>query len=67
MHIRLEHIQHAAGLGRQHGAAHRRRRHLRRAVFTKAFAACQQARPGVTVNYASVGSSADITGSPPGR
>ena len=35
MHIRLEHIQHAAGLGRrhQHGAAHRRRLHLRRAVL----------------------------------
>jgi phosphate transport system substrate-binding protein len=63
MHIRLKHIQHAAGLGRRASTVR-----LTRAgstfdapFFTKAFAAYQQSRPGVTVSYASVGSSAGIT------
>ena len=35
--------------------------------FSLAFPAYQQAHPGVAVSYTAVGSSAGITGSPPGR
>jgi phosphate transport system substrate-binding protein len=63
MHIRLKHIQHAAGLGRRASTVRLTRvgSTFDAPFFTKAFAAYQQSRPGVTVSYASVGSSAGIT------